>query len=445
MKVGLSILAVLMMPGAALYGQALPTATGGVNATPASTAGTSAGFRLPGSDGEIHYALGASQIVQYGFFGSSTATGSAALNGNLGYSSLSAKAPFDMVYSGGVLLSESTEQNTSTYQALSLSQGVRAGKWVLNLADSVSLLPQSPTVGFAGLPGVGGIGGVPGAPDIGAAGALLTYSGNRVSNVVSGSAERMLTGTTSVSAVGSYSLLHFLQGADGYDTSGVSGEAALNHRLDGRDTVSVNAVYSLFTFGKNQGGINFATRGINGVYTRLLSRTLSLELSAGPQWVSSSDSALIPNNLSVAASVGLGYVHGLTNAQLGYSRGVNGGSGIQLGGVSDTISGGLSHSFGRRWFASANGSFSHTKALATGTAAPPPGLNIPLGGDFKTVYGGAQVSHSLSRTLSMYLSFASQHQTFNSSYHGTNAFGGTSQTFAIGITYAPRSLRLGQF
>lgn len=445
MKVGLSVIALLMVPGVALYGQALPTATGGENATPAATAGTRAGFRLPGSDGEVHYALGASQIVQYGYFGSGNATGSAALNGDIGYSSLSAKAPFDMVYMGGVLISESSQQDSSTYQALSLSQGLTAGKWVFNLADSVSLLPQSPTVGYAGIPGVGSVGGVPGAPDIGAAGALLTYSGNRVSNVVSGSAERMLTGTTSVSAVGAYSLLHFLQGNDGFDTSGVSGEAALNHRIDGRDTISANAVYSLFTFGKNVGGINFATRGINGVYTRLLSRTLSLELSAGPQWVSSSDKALIPNSLSVAASAGLGYVHGLTSAQLGYSRGVNGGSGIQLGGVSDTVSGGLSHSFGRRWFASANGSFSHTAALATGTAVPPPGLNLPLGGDFKTVYGGAQVSHSLSRTLSMYVSYASQHQAYNSSYHGVNAFNGTSQTFAIGITYAPRSLRLGQF
>jgi len=445
MKVGISIFALLMTPGILLYGQALPTATSGESATPASTAGSRAGFHIPGSDGEVHYALGASQIVQYGYFGPGKATGTAALNGDIGYSSLSTKAPFDMVYAGGVLISESSEQNTTTYQALQVSQGLMAGKWVFNLADSASFLPQSPTIGYAGIPGVGDIGTVPGAPPIGGVGGLLTYSGNRVANTVSGSAERMFTAKTSASALGSYSLLHFLQGNDGFDTSGVSGEVALNHRVDARDTISANATYSLYTFGKSEGGINFETRGINGVYTRLVSRSLSLELSAGPQWVSSSDKALIPDSLSAAASIGLGYQHGLTSAQLGYSRGVNGGSGLQLGGVSDTVSVGVSHAYGRRWFASASGAYSHTNALATGAVAPPLGLTIPLGGDFSTAFGGAQLSHSLSRTVSMYVSYAAQHQTYNSFYTGANAFSGTSQSFAIGINYAPRALRLGQF
>lgn len=445
MKVGISIIALLMTPGALLCGQALPTAVSGAAATPASTAGSRAGFRIPGSDGEVHYALGASQIVQYGYFGSGNATGSAALNGDVGYSSLNVKAPFDMVYAGGVLISESTRQNTSTYQSLALSQGLMAGKWVFNLADSVSFLPQAPTTGYSGIPGVGDIGYVPGAPGAGPAGALLTYSGNRVDNTASGSVERMFTGKTSASVMGSYSMLRFLDDNSGFDTSGVSGEGALNHRIDARDTVSVNAMYSLYTFGKSEGGINFETRGLNGVYTRLLSKTLSLELSAGPQWVSSSNKALIPNSLNAAASVGLGYVHGLTNAQLGYSRGVNAGSGIQLGGLSDTVSGGLGHSFSQRWLATASAAYSHTNALASSHLAPPPGLTIPLGGDFSTVYGGLQVSHSLSRTLSMYISYGAQNQSFNSAYTGVNAFNGTSQTFGIGISYAPRSLRLGQF
>jgi len=390
--------------------------------------------------------LGASQIVQYGYFGSGNVTGSAAVSGGIGYSSMSTKAPFDMVYSGGVLISESSGQNTSTYQDLSVSQGLMAGRWVFGLDDSVSYLPQSPTTGYSGIPGVGDIGVIPpGGPTAGYTGGLLTFSGDRVDNTVSGSAERLFTGKTSASAVGSWSIEHFLNGNEGFDNSGVSGEAALNHRIDGRDTISANAVYSLFTFGKNEGGINFETRGVNGVFTRLLSRTLSLEVSAGPQWVTSSDKALIPNSLSAAASAGLGYAHGLTNAELGYTRGVNGGSGVQLGGLSDTASAGVSHAYGREWLVAVTGSYSHTEALTKSNVLPPAGLTIPFGGTFSTVFGGVQVTRRISRSLSGYASYTAQHQSYDSKFTGVNAFNGTSHTFGIGITYTPHALRLGQF
>lgn len=446
MKIGMPLFALLLAPGAVLYGQATPTATASVSSTPASTAGSHAGFTLPSVDGTIHYALSASEIVQYGYFGSGNTTGTGALSGDVSYSSLSTRAPFNLMYAGGVLLSESSGQGTTTYQDLSASQSLTAGKWVFGLSDSASYLPQSPTTGYSGIPGVGDVGVLPiQGPSLGPAGGVLTYSGNRVSNVASGSAERLLTGKTSVSAMGSWSILHFLEGNNGFDTSDVSGEGALNHRIDARDTVSANAIYSLFTYGKSEGGINVATRGVNGVYTRLLSRSTSLELSAGPQWVQSSDKVLIPNSLNVSASMGLGYSRGLTSANLGYSRGVDAGSGVQLGGLSDTVSAGYGHSFGREWLASLSGAYSHTAALAKRNVPLPPGVTIPPGGDFSTVFGGLQVTHSISRTLSAYASYTGQHQTYSTAYTGTNAFNGTSHTFGIGITWAPHSMRLGQF
>lgn len=446
MKVWISLVALLMVPGAVSFGQATPTATSSPSSTPASTAGNSAGFRLPAPDGSVHYALTASQIVQHGYFGRSSTTGSAALSGNLGYSSMSTKAPFDMDYAGGVLISESAGQDTTTFQDLAISQRLMAEKWVFGLSDSVSYLPQSPTAGFSGIPGVGDIGGIPvGGPPLGLQGGLLTYSGSRLNNTASGSVERLFTGKTSASVIGSYTLLHFLNGREGFDTSDVSGQAALNHRIDARDTVSVGVAYSLFTYGKYEGGLNFATRGINATYTRLLSKSLSLELSAGPQWLSSNNKALIPNSLNASASAGLSYLHGLTSGAIGYAHGIDGGSGIQLGGLTDTFSGNIGHSFGRQWLVSGSGAYSHTTEIAKGIVPVNLPVAIPLGGTFSTVWGGVQVSHSLSRSFSAYASYTAQHQTYDAVYTGTNAFNGTSHTFGIGITYAPHSLRLGQF
>ncbi len=447
MRAEISILALLALVGVGAFGQAVPAGPEGASSTPAAIAGTRAGFSLPMSDGLWHYALGASQIEQYGYYGPDKWTGTAAVNGNLSYASGSAKAPFNLLYGGGVLFSETSGVNTTSYQNMAVSQNLTAGRWVFGLSDSVSFMPQSPIAGFSGIPGVGDVGTTPiGGAGLGPTGGLLTYSGNRVGNSLSGSAELLLTGKTSVSAMGEWDILHFLDGhIDGFDTQDVSGEAALNHRVDARDTVAVNAVYSLFTYGKDENGISFETRGVNGVYTRLLSPSVSVNISAGPQWLTSSDKALIPNSLNAAASVGLSYAHGLSNATIGYSRGVNGGYGVQYGGISDTVSAAAGHGFGRAWQAGINMAYLHTESLTKSGVAPPPGLTIPLGGAFSTVFGGAQLTHQLSRSFSAYVSYAAQHQSYSAAYTGTNAFNGTSQTFAIGITYAPRALRAGQF
>lgn len=443
MKIGISILTLFLMPGAFSYGQAVPA--GGSSATPTASAASS-GFGFPSLDGTLHYALNASEIVQYGYYGSGNASASAVLSGDIAYSSTSVNAPFNMLFAGGVILAESGQQNTTTYENLAVSQGLISGKWVLGLSDSVSFLPQSPTTGLSGIAGVGDIGAVPiQGPSTGPAGGILTYAGSRLSNSLSGNVERLLTGKTSISGTGTWTILHFLHGNDGFDSTQVSGQAGLNHRIDARDSVSVNGVYSVVTFGANEGGLSFTTQGINGLYSRILNRTFSISASAGPQWVSSSNSALIPSSLNVAATAGLAFEHKLTTGRIGYSRGVNAGSGVQLGGLSDTVSVGVGHPIGRDWLASGNAAFTHTSSLATNGVTPPPGVIFPIGGTFTTAFGGVQVSHRLGRTLSMYGSYGLQHQTHDAGFTGTNAFDGTSQTFGIGISFTPRSTRLGQF
>ena len=212
--------------------------------------------------GLLHYALNASEIVQYGYYGSGNASASAVLSGDIAYSSTSVNTPFNMLFAGGVILAESGQQNTTTYENLAVSQGLITGKWVLGLSDSVSFLPQSPTTGLSGIAGVGDIGAVPiQGPSAGPAGGILTSSGSRLSNSLSGNVERLLTGKTSISGTGTWTILHFLHGNDGFDSTQVSGQAGLNHRIDARDSVSVNGVYSVVTFGANEGNLSFTTRG----------------------------------------------------------------------------------------------------------------------------------------------------------------------------------------
>ena len=71
--------------------------------------------------------------------------------------------------------------------------------------------------------------------------------------------------------------------------------------------------------------------------------------------------------------------------------------------------------------------------------------STPTNAVFDTVYGGVQVSRRINNSFSGYLSYTAQNQSSSNAFAALNAYSGTSQTFGIGITFTPRSTRLGQF
>jgi hypothetical protein len=416
-------------------------------------------------DGVFHYALSASEIVQLGYYGPSQTTYATVFSGNAAYTAKSEVHPFDMNFAGGVSLANQSGQGTTSFWNVSASQGYIARRWIFNISDSFNFLPQSPTTGLSGIAGVGDLGAIPlPGPATGPAGGVLSNSGNRIGNVLTGSVERQLDHATSISGNGSWSVLRFLdQSANNgaLDDTQISGTVALNRRLDGRSSVSLSAVYSTFSYNGATTffpGTNIAytqpdveTRGINMSYQRLLSKSLSVNVSAGPQWVSSSNSTLIPSNLNVAVTAGLAYSRGLTNASAGYSHGVNAGSGVLPGAESDSVTASLGHSYGRDWVASISASYTHTAGL-TQVGALIPGAPSTL--VYDTVFGGLQVTRRISPHFSGYFSYQAQNQSNNYSLTGQtpagqsvygNVINGTSQTFGVGITFSPRSTRLGQF
>jgi hypothetical protein len=406
-------------------------------------------------DGVLHYELSASEILQLGYFASGQVTGTSALSGDVAYTAKSTARPFSMIFSGGLLLPNQSGQGVTTYENLSASQGYVTRHWVFNLTDSFSFLPQSPTTGLSGIPGTGDIGVVPVAgPGEGAAGGVLTVSGNRIGNSLSGSGERQITPGTSISGAGSWTVLHFVDSqATGLNYSQISGTAALNHRFDSRTSASVNAVYSVFDYSGPQAGPtepNFQTRGINVSFQRLLSRTLSVSASAGPEWISSSNGALIPSTLNVAATGSLTYSQRFTNVYLTYTRGVNGGSGVLPGALSDSIGFGGGRTYGRNWVLSITGAYTRSSGLTnlatlTSLQGIPATSITPVNEVFDTIYAGVQARRRITTNLSGFLSYTAQNQSTNYSLSGVNAFSGTSQTFGFGVSFSPRSTRLGQF
>jgi hypothetical protein len=434
------VISMMLSVSVASYGQAVPTAVA-----------SSSGPNMSWVDGTIHYSLTASQLVQDGLYGSGNVTEATNLSGNFGFVSTSKDRPFSLIYAGGILVGSGGGQGTTTYQNVAVSQGLVRGRWIFDISDSFSYLPQSPTTGYSGISGVGDLGSTPiSGPAAGPAGGVLTYAGNRISNGLTGSVERRLTGSTSVSGSGSWSILHFLDEQAGLNTTQFSGQVGLNHRIDARNSVGADAVYSTYhtaanSFFSQNNNTSFQTRGLNFTYSRLWTRTLSMDASVGPQWINSSDGAVLPPSINVAASVGFSYTRKHTNMGVHYFRGVNGGSGVQTGALSDSIMASVGHPLGHNWMGSVNGSFARTSGLLY--LAPSSGGTVPVSANqaTKSFYGGAQVTRGLGRYWSCFLNYTAQNQSINSAFIGQNAFSGFSQTFGIGITFAPKSTRLGEF
>lgn len=436
MKMHLAALALCASAWAA-YGQAVP----------ASSMAPTVGPNLSVIDGTFHYSLSGSEMLQRGYTGSGTSY-MTSLSGNASYNSRSAVRPFGMLYAGGVLFGNRSGQGVRPFQTFAVSQGLVTARWIFGISDSVSYLPQSPTAGLSGIPGVGDLGSQPiQGPSEGPAGGVLTNSSRSVSNSLSGSVERRITGQTSLSGSGAWTILRFPD-SNGLENTQISTNLGLNHRLDARDTISGSASYATYSYGAGI-GLTVQTKGINGSYQRVLSKTLSMSASAGPMWISSSNSFEIPSRLTLAANMSLIYSRKFTTASLAYMRGVNGGSGVQPGALSDSFGATIGRTYGRDWMTSLSANYRRTSGLLQNpvlAGTPPVGVGfLYSGGSSQTAFGGAQVSRRLSDSFSAFASYNLQHQSIDSSLAAQNAFSGLSQTVGIGITFSPRSTRLGQF
>jgi hypothetical protein len=445
MKFRIAISALLLTAGSISYGQAIPA---GSPPTPISSIGSSAP-NLSAFDGVLHYALSASEVIQFGYYGAGQVTNSTVLSGDVSYTGKSEIRPFSLTFAGGVILANQSGQGTSYFSDVSVSQGYVTRHWDFNIADSFSFLPQSPTTGLSGIAGVGDIGSLPvPTPVEGPAGGIFSNAGNRYANTLTGSAERQISRDTSISGSGSWSVLHFLDDNGnnaGLDSSQVSGTVAANRRLDARSSVSLAAAYMTINYSGSNVGIgepDIESRTISLSYQRVLTRTISIGVSGGPQWTSSSNSTYIPASLNASGSANVSYTRGLTSASVAYSHGVNAGSGVLPGAISDSLFASVGHTYGRKWMTSLTAGYTRSSGL---TQLLTGGPTAPVHEVYDTTFGGVQVTRGFGVHFSGYASYTVQDQSNNFPLGAQNALNGTSQTFGIGVSYTPRSTRLGQF
>ena len=430
----------LLAPAMCARAQALPAA----EASPIST-----GFRVPELGGSLRWGVSASESLNWGYYTNSGTSYNTGVSGDVAYLSSSTYRPFSMVLSAGRSWGA---KGAPTYQfaSLGLSQVFNLKRWNFVLSDSVSYLPSTATSGLSGVAGVGDLGATPpgttsGPPQVGpdtGQGILVNYS-PEVTNSGAASAQRQITGKTSLIASGSYSILRFLDGPGasggfGLEDDSVTGSAGFNHRLDARNTFGANYAYPSYIFLNNlTNGVpepNFVSQTASFTYSRQVSRKLDFNIAAGPQWTLINLSQN-PPSLSAYADASVDYSTEFSRLSLSYVRGTNGGSGVVGGSLSDSASFVATHTFARVWGTAASVAWTHTQSLPTPNAAQY---------DLQTVVGGFQVSRALARSLSAYASFTAEEQTHTSTAGTVDLFNGLNQILGFGITYSPAATRIGR-
>ncbi|MDE3105414.1 MAG: hypothetical protein KGK08_09595 [Acidobacteriota bacterium] len=409
-----------------LWSQATPTATDSVY---------NPGPVLPVLSDKFKYSLTATETVQRGDLQSYESTFG---SGTLEYQNLSPVTPFSVLYSGGIGYSNLANIGVETFHDLTVTQGLVANRWNLGISDSVSYLPNAPVGDLTGVVGLGNQGILPPTNPNAPGQTVLSLYGTRVSNSVSGDIQRRITERLTLDGNANYGILRYLDG-NGYDNDQIGSMVGATYELSPRTKIGANAQYGIYTY---PGTTNFQTKGLNGTWSREMSRSLALSFSGGPQWVSSYTALTfgaptltavqVPATINFATSASLSFSHRYTQAAVTYSRGVNNGSGVQSGGLSNSVMGSVAESFGRDWSASLSANYN---TLA--------GLGVL--GSTTNIFSTLQVSRRLGRDVFVYSSASVEHQQLNSALSTTYLLNGTGETFAIGITYSPNSQHPGQF
>jgi hypothetical protein len=314
----------------------------------------------------------------------------------------------------------------SPYHDLSISPEIVLGRWTVRLRDSALYSWQT---GFGGL-FTGGPAQVAQysslnniQPSFSSNGTIQTGLARQLNNTALGEADYAFSRRTTLTIVGSYGLLHFLN--SGYiNSQSINGQAGYNYALSAANSISVSYDYNRISYG---GAVNRLETDLAQIaFGRKITGRLAFQLGAGPQLVRLENfGASASRQLSWSASGAVTYNLPRTRYSLSYFHGVTAGSGVFFGSKGDTITGMASRDFTRSWSGSVNGGHARNDSLiATGAFAS----------RFDNWFAGASLSRQMGRQIRLSLSYGFQHQSSG---------GGVCPVLSCGLPGSPSFRQLG--
>lgn len=326
-----------------------------------------------------------------------------------------------ILYSGGGSISNDGSANNGIIQNLQFADRLAFRRVTISLVDQLNYLPANgfgSQFGNMGTPlGSGSIGLQPGLVP---GQSILTTSGQQLSNSFVPEVDVKLTSRTSLTILGNYSLLHFFDNdLLNYYSAGI--QAGYNHQLTRKDTIALSYAFNAYRYSNFNQSLD--DHVVHVSYGRRVTGKLAFQVAAGPEFTSSrmpitSSGSMGPGTTSNSGlqlywSLNTSLTYQLHQGTLGlsYAHGVSGGSGVQAGSISDTVSGLASRRLSRTYSGILSVSYGRNNGLTVN------GLNSTTANQTYGYWSGnIGLSHPMGRTTNVELNYLLQYQNSNSSF-----------------------------
>ena len=373
----------------------------------------------------VQYALRYSENGQFSPNAPSIQTSD--LSGSFGYANRSLQKPFATEYVGGYIWNLSgADYQSGQFHRLYISQGLELRRWMLDATDDVSYLPYAPTTGFSGIPGIGEIIGSPN-PVSSNGQTILTTNTHVLSNNAVGHLTHTLNYSTSLTVGGGENLLHFPNN-DGIETRGESAMAVLSRRLTGRTTIGGEYDFSDYRYPDYS--ITMQTNSGLAELRHNFTRNLIARVAAGPEWLTSSLTTVVPDQLSYRANASVTYARKVDSFTANYMRGITSGGGFIIGGELQDVDGNYLRQMGPNVSLGLTVGYERTSAFN----------NL---GATNGAYGAMQSTWQVGDKLILFANFTGTGQTTTLPLPG-NVLNSTLYTLSFGFGYSPRMHRVRQ-
>ena len=336
-------------------------------------------------------------------------------------------------YSGGGFFSNIAGQGSGFYQTLAAAQNYRTERWLVQIVDSFSYIPQS-AFGFGGGTGLGipGVGGSLGTtiPSLGGnyvPNQSVFGVGPYYNNVAALQLSYALTRRSSITLAGSYGFLDFSQPGN-IDSNTTVGSIGYNYVLSRNDTVGLVYRYSDYRYPGNPQA--YGDHVFSVAYGRKVTGHIGLRIFVGPEITNYRvpiGNTSQTTGFSTTASLIYGFERG--SLTLGYIHGLSSGSGVLIGSILDQFNAGFSHRITRAWTGGLNLGYARNSP-PSGTAA----AGYPA-------YNDLFFTANLSRPIGRYVNFATAYTATRTNYSGAGCTGPTCAT-AASTTYSAFTVNL---
>jgi hypothetical protein len=349
-------------------------------------------------------------------------------------------------FAGGLTANNGNANNSLSHQ-LELGEKLSWRRTAISFFDQLNYLPEAAFgSGMASGPSLPGDQGLSLQPALTLNQSILTTRGQRISNAFLTEVDRFLTPRSSLTFVGSYSLLRFLD--NGFLNFGNAlFQAGYNHQFTRKDTIAL--LYRFTAFRYNNFDQSFDGHVVQVSYGRRVTGRLAFQVAAGPEvgffrtpispstGTSGGSTTTIPSLTQAywTLDTSMTYQRQRTQFGLAYDHSLSGGAGVLAGAVSNQVSGSINSQLTRIL----NGGFvsGYARNQGLNVAAP-----TPSNQSYNYWFSGMNFSRPWGRWTNLFLSYSLQFQDSNVGFCVGTTCGKSfvRHTVSIGFGWRPRPI-----